>query len=200
MDTGLVRVVHVGRVFLAKSLRKITDQFRGCKNRRTSGTFSPTLIFTWTTWTTRTKLVMTRVSAVRVFFYTWTTPDQMANMKQTSEPMRLLLDLTRVLSAGLLGQDRFGASADDLLLVAAVAVGEAEGKPLSAWKLAEQAGIPRPSVVRKLTELEAIGLVRKVEATRWGMGPGVLDRPEAMKALQEAAKRVAVAAGRVGKG
>ena len=120
--------------------------------------------------------------------------------EQRATILRLVLDLTRTLAAGLLGQDRFGASADDLLLVAAVAVGEAEGKPLSAWKLAEQAGIPRPSVVRKLGELEALGLVRKVEATRWGLGPGVLDRPEARKALQEAAKRVAVAAGRVGSG
>lgn len=120
--------------------------------------------------------------------------------EQRTTILRLVLDLARILSAGLLGQERFGASADDLLLVTAVAVGEAEGKPLSAWKLAEQAGIPRPSVVRKLTELEAIGLVRKVDATRWGLGPGVLDRPDASNALQEAAKRVAVAAGRVGSG
>lgn len=112
--------------------------------------------------------------------------------------LHLVLDLTRILSAGVLRRKRFGASADYMLLLCAVGVGELEGRPLTAHKLADQAGIPRPSVVRKLAEMEATGLVHRLKGGAYTLAPGVLDSPEAVAALRAAAKRVTAVAGVLG--
>lgn len=108
--------------------------------------------------------------------------------------MALLLDLTHTLSVGVLGRERFGANADDLLLLCAVGA----GRPSSAHKLADQAGIPRPTVVRKLGELEAAGLVQRLDGGRYMLAPGVMDSQGAAQAMEAARRRVVAVAGRLG--
>lgn len=109
--------------------------------------------------------------------------------------LRLLLDVARILSAGVLGKDRQATHADELLLVAAVFIGQAEGKPMKAAKLATYAGMPRPTAIRKLKAFQARGMVHLVDGGRYVLAPGIMDTPEAHKALREAAKRVALLAG-----
>jgi hypothetical protein len=82
------------------------------------------------------------------------------------------MDLMRILSKGLLGKERFAANADDLLLVAAVFVGQEEGKTMPAAKFAAYAGLPRPTAVRKLKELEAAGIVTALDGGRYVLADG----------------------------
>ena len=45
----------------------------------------------------------------------------------------------------------------DVLLCCAVAVGQLEGRPMKVGKLAQYLGMPRPTVFRKVKELEKAG-------------------------------------------
>lgn len=75
---------------------------------------------------------------------------------------RLVLDLVRKIARDLLEDDRFGTRADDVVLCCAIFIGLGENKPMNATKLSEYAGMPRPTVIRKLRELQDIGVVRVV--------------------------------------
>ncbi|WP_223855288.1 helix-turn-helix domain-containing protein [Ralstonia solanacearum] len=67
----------------------------------------------------------------------------------------------RSLSLVLLKERRFGARAADLLILIGVMIGEAEGRPLGAFKLAELVGVPRPTVIRRLARMARAGLVQR---------------------------------------
>ncbi|MEQ6614191.1 MarR family transcriptional regulator [Pseudomonas aeruginosa] len=101
-----------------------------------------------------------------------------------------MLDLLRLFSAGLVPVDRFGAQADDLALFAGLLIGQADGRPMNPSKLAQYVGIPRPSVIRKLADLERRGLV---ERTSGGfiMTTALSNAPEALAAAEAAARRIA---------
>lgn len=74
---------------------------------------------------------------------------------QRAQLLRALLDVMRALHAGHLAGERFGANAPDVLLLAAVMVGQLEGWPMGTSKLADYVGWSRPSVVRRLGEMVA---------------------------------------------
>lgn len=81
------------------------------------------------------------------------------NASQRALVARALLDALRAFGAAYLGHKRFGARADELVLLAAVFVGQAEGRPMNASKLADYAGMPRPTVIRKLQALARRGVL-----------------------------------------
>lgn len=76
---------------------------------------------------------------------------------------RLFLDIAREVGASLLQAEKYGSCADEIILTAAIYVGQHEGCPMTATKLADYSGIPRPTVVRKLEALRKRGVVRKNE-------------------------------------
>ena len=104
--------------------------------------------------------------------------------------LRLALELMRGLSAGLLNEQRFAARADDLLLVAAVYIGQADGKPMPAAKLAQYAGLARPTAVRRLGEMEAAGVVCALPGKRYVLAGGFMERAEAVQAIAAAAAQL----------
>lgn len=118
----------------------------------------------------------------------------LTNQAHCAHVMRLAMDVMRVLSLGLLGDSRFAARADDVLLLAAVYIGQAEGKPMPAAKLAEYAGMARPTAVRKLKELEGAGIVIALDGGRYVLTDGRMDTQEAAQAVATAVRRVASAA------
>lgn len=65
----------------------------------------------------------------------------------------------RALSWMLLRERRFTSNAADVLLICAVAIGDLEARPMTAFKLAQYIGMPRPTVVRKLARMARAGLV-----------------------------------------
>jgi len=70
-----------------------------------------------------------------------------------------MLDMLRNGARMTFNDVKFGSRADDLVLCCAIFVGEAEGKPMTAAKLADYAGIPRPTVARKLREMIGTGVI-----------------------------------------
>lgn len=82
------------------------------------------------------------------------------NETQASTVARLYLAIARAVGTGLLKVEKFGSCGDELVLTAAIFVGQIEGKPMTASKLADYSGIPRPTVVRKLKHLQKRGIVQ----------------------------------------
>ncbi|AUS42639.1 hypothetical protein CYD94_10900 [Ralstonia solanacearum] len=66
----------------------------------------------------------------------------------------------RALSIALLRERRFASRAGDVLLLVGVAIGDLEHRPLTAYKLAQYIGMPRPTVNRRLARMARAGLVR----------------------------------------
>ncbi|MDN7545446.1 helix-turn-helix domain-containing protein [Burkholderia cenocepacia] len=85
-------------------------------------------------------------------------------------PLHRILDDARQLSWVLLRERRFASNAPDLLL-AAVAIGDLEAKPLTAFKLADFIGMPRPTVIRRLAAMARSGLVERDSRRRYVLTP-----------------------------
>lgn len=75
----------------------------------------------------------------------------------------------RALSLALLKERRFASNAADVLLLCAVAIGDLEARPMTAYKLADYIGMPRPTVIRKLASLARAGLVRRDGMRRYSL-------------------------------
>jgi DNA-binding transcriptional ArsR family regulator len=76
---------------------------------------------------------------------------------------RLWIELTREMSRihAPHVEERFGSGASDTLLCTAVYLGMTEDREMSAGKLADFVGLPRPTVLRRLDALERAGLVER---------------------------------------
>lgn len=57
--------------------------------------------------------------------------------------------------------DRPADRVNDLMICAAIMVGQVEGRPLNASKIAEQVAMARPTVIRRLVWLEQKGLIER---------------------------------------
>lgn len=112
--------------------------------------------------------------------------------------MKMVMEVMRCFTAAYLGETRFGASCSDLLLCSAIVIGQSEGRPMNASKLAEFAGIPRSSVIRRLAELEKAGLLEKA-GNVYRVRPEVPNRPRVKAASVEARKLVIAAAAKLSK-
>jgi DNA-binding IclR family transcriptional regulator len=106
---------------------------------------------------------------------------------------KLMLDTMREFGAAYLKRKRFGSSADELLLLAAVLVGQAEGRPMATAKVAEYAGVARPSAIRKLDRMVKRGIVEKVDG-RYLIPEHVANSARVLRAADAARKRIRRAA------
>lgn len=86
-------------------------------------------------------------------------PARIKLFRQRLAITRMAVWVVRAIAKEYLGTDMAGSVADDVLLVIAIFIGQAERRPMTAAKLADYAGMPRATVVRKLRELKARGLV-----------------------------------------
>ncbi|PRG37574.1 helix-turn-helix domain-containing protein [Burkholderia multivorans] len=104
-----------------------------------------------------------------------------------------LLDVLRGFGAAYLRTERFGTHADELALLAAVFIGTAEARPMTAGKIAEYAGVARPSAIRKLDQLARRGIVEKV-GRRYVLPVRVANGAAVMRAADASRKRIRRAA------
>lgn len=86
-------------------------------------------------------------------------PARIRFLKERLVMSRLMLKLVQVVAFSYVGSALFGSEAGDVLLLVAIFVGQAERRPMTAAKLAEYVGIPRPTVVRRLRALQEAGLI-----------------------------------------
>lgn len=80
---------------------------------------------------------------------------------------KLLLDMTRLIATAFLDSEYPASDADALLLCVAIYIGQCEMRPMTAGKLAEFIGMPRPTVARKLAYLKHRGLVFENSRRQW---------------------------------
>lgn len=106
---------------------------------------------------------------------------------------KLVIEILREQGATELGAERFGSRSDDLLLRMAILIGQAEGRPMTASNLSGYVGQARPSVVRKLNNWEAAGLIVR-EGLVYKFPVAKLNRPRVLRAAESARRRVAAAA------
>ena len=102
----------------------------------------------------------------------------------------VMLDVRRAFGAAYLKRKRFGSSADELLLLAAVFVGQAEGRPMATAKVAEYAGVARPSAIRQRGLMEKSGPIPD----------HVVNSAAVMKAATASRKRIRRSAAAIGGG
>jgi DNA-binding IclR family transcriptional regulator len=70
-------------------------------------------------------------------------------------------------ATGFLSAEYCASSCDDVLLCAAVYIGQCEGRLMTAGKLAEYIGMPRPTAFRKLHTLKERGVLDVSKSGRW---------------------------------
>jgi hypothetical protein len=93
---------------------------------------------------------------------------------------RFLMDLVRLIVPPRgLREPHF----EQTVILAAVALGELEGRPFQTSKLAEFLGVPRPTLVRRLRGMAEEGLIER-RAGHYFANPGTINSPE-MNALTD---------------
>lgn len=80
---------------------------------------------------------------------------------------KLLLNMMQAAALLFLESDTAASDADSVLLCAAVYIGQCERRPMTAGKLADFIGMPRPTVNRKLEELKQRGIVFDNARRQW---------------------------------
>lgn len=89
-------------------------------------------------------------------------PGRIKAGKERAEICKLLIWLVRYVCVEYMRDEKFGASSGDVVLCCAIFVGQVERRPMTAGKLADYIGMPRPTVVRRLEALEKRHLVEVV--------------------------------------
>ena len=74
-----------------------------------------------------------------------------------------LIEILRGYGRVNFGSDQLGETIHETLIVAAISVGQAEGKPMSASDIAHYIGLPRSTVIRKLANVAAHRRLVKVQ-------------------------------------
>jgi hypothetical protein len=74
--------------------------------------------------------------------------------KKNVEISKLVLEIIRIKSMMSYNDENFGSNALDTFLGMAIYIGQQEQRPMSVSKLSIYAGIPRPTVIRRLKALE----------------------------------------------
>jgi DNA-binding transcriptional ArsR family regulator len=121
-------------------------------------------------------------------------PSRIKLAKQRRVIALLMLELLKLPTQMHLGTGNYGSKCDDVLLMCAILIGQIEKRPMTAGKLADYAGLPRPTVVRKLREFERAGMVEMVN----GAAVGVIDHlnpngiEDTIESLIRSIKRAAV--------
>jgi DNA-binding transcriptional ArsR family regulator len=82
---------------------------------------------------------------------------------------KLLLVLVKTLAERMNSDGLEKPALADVILICAVFVGQAERRPMSAAKIAEYVGIPRPTAIRHLARLEAAGMLRQDAKKHWSI-------------------------------
>jgi predicted ArsR family transcriptional regulator len=80
---------------------------------------------------------------------------------------RLYIDTMRIVAEEFYLSSRAAPTAEMSLVGAAIYVGQLEGHPMTASKIADYIGMPRPTVIRKLHALAADGFVVRNGRTTW---------------------------------
>ena len=87
----------------------------------------------------------------------------------------LMIKLLAAASKAVYGPNLMGSTIDGLLVALAVSQSHAEGKPMTASKLAHYLSIPRTTVLRRLDDLVARGTVTK-EGSYYFFDPDAVER------------------------
>lgn len=103
---------------------------------------------------------------------------------------RLGIDLLRGGSQNILGEPDFGSALETQVITMAVSLGQLEGRPMSASKIAGYVGIPRTTVLRKLQALVAAGLVVRGTRGAYAFGPAAIDRPQVLQFITGAIRLI----------
>jgi hypothetical protein len=82
---------------------------------------------------------------------------------------RLLLDICGAITDGMGMAGAPDASCADVVLLCAVMIGHAEGRPMTAAKIGAYVGIPRPTAIRRLQEMMDSGIIHHDARKRWKM-------------------------------
>lgn len=88
-------------------------------------------------------------------------PKTIKNAERRRVVLQLTIDIVVSLCKAYFDGKRPGESMPDALICAALVIGQAEGRPLNASKLAEFLGMARPTVIRRLSKLESEGKVER---------------------------------------
>lgn len=110
--------------------------------------------------------------------------------------LKMMLEVFRTYSAVYFGTDHYGQRSADIILIAAIMIGQAEGRPMNVSKLAAFSGIPRATVIRKLKAFEDAGLVEEFEGAM-NLLPAAVNRHATHAAVRTTRRLIVDAAARL---
>lgn len=80
---------------------------------------------------------------------------------------RLMLELVKIAASSFLDSDVAASDAGDVMLFAAIFIGQVEQRPMTAAKLSQFIGMPRGTVTRRLEELRKRKIVVQLKTGAW---------------------------------
>jgi hypothetical protein len=126
-------------------------------------------------------------------------PETLTHSAERLVISRAIVDLMRV-SFGYRDQHAaFASNADEVLVAYAVLIGTLEGRPLNASKLAQMIGLPRSTTLRRLEDLEGLGVVHKRRGACYEVPIGLLNSPEIISMVMELSRIFVSAAAKLSK-
>jgi hypothetical protein len=103
---------------------------------------------------------------------------------------KMVIDVMRMLTSTYFEVESFGSSVDEILLVIAVFIGQAEGRPLNAYKLSSFVGIPRATVIRKMKRMQKHRYVEQDESGKYLLPIAALNSRNVINTLAAVVRRI----------
>lgn len=126
-------------------------------------------------------------------------PARIKRAKERIVLSRLTLKLTQLVDVSFTKTGKFGSSADDVMLLLAVFIGQAEARPMTPGKLAEYVGIPRATVIRKTRLMQQNGWLEAGRDGALTVPVALLNTPDVMQSVEDAAHAIRKAAAELSK-
>lgn len=89
-------------------------------------------------------------------------PMTIKNAEHRKVVLKMTIEIVVALCKAYFDEKRPSDRANDMLICAALIVGQVEGHPLNASKVAGWVGMARPTVIRRLESLERRGIVERI--------------------------------------
>lgn len=89
-------------------------------------------------------------------------PKTIKNGEHRKVVLKMTIEIVVVLCKAYFDEKRPSDRVNDMLICAALIVGQVEGHPLNASKVADWVAMARPTVIRRLESLEKRGIVERI--------------------------------------
>jgi hypothetical protein len=121
-------------------------------------------------------------------------PIRVTRPRHRAAILRAVIGIMRLDGEAYQGTSRLGPAVENSLIIQAIVLGQADGRPMTASDIAGYLGVPRSTVIHRIDRMpKRIGVMRHKRGRRVEYSIAIANDPKVIAALVEECKAITVA-------